>query len=741
MVLIFPAAFAAVLYAIRIKEKEPDMAFAKAILVFEACVLMITNVLSIGSHLNKWSAFAAWLIITACALFAGYRMRRKLAGKRRFPALRTDSVSVRVMLVLGAMLLCVLLVGALFTVPYNYDSMTYHLARIGHWIDNGNVNYYVTNCDRQLYSPVLSEYNMLYLMLLSGGDMFCNLQQYISMLITAYYIYRTARMLGTRQIFALLGVFVFLTMPLTITQSLTTQNDLSAAMWFVLFVYFLIRFIKRETISFSGSTRREMVVLSVCLGMTVGFAFLMKVSVCASMIFFMPWVFVCCLKRKDRWKDMFLAACTALLAMAVTISETLVRTYLACGSFFADATSGDIMVATKNVSYIIVNLLKNFSLLITQHFWTALNGFVYRIAISVGALLHVEVNNVAISFHGFDFITYLNTGDDMYSHDRTPSAFAAYFALLSGVLLLVALVYRLASLMIRRRAERVCAAAGANPSAAGADSSAAGANPSAAGADSFATTQAKHGEREMEEKERETGLADFSAGFVISAWLGFGFIMALLRWQPWGSRLMYPALAVTVIASVHILDAFCGRIPHKAKEVIVLCLALLSFVLCIKPLDYNMKPARTYLASGCENRTKRYFTYNKRFRSYSELMGQVEQIGAKDIGVVISGDGYDYPLWKMFRDSYPQGKLRHIIVDDSAMTQQEITMHGVNFDGENAMGKAKTTEPPECILWIERGRLAVGDTLTYYGETYTCVYVVDSDKTPDSLLVRTTRTE
>ena len=671
MELIFPAAFAAILYYFWQKGEGFSEALGKSVLIFHALVVLFTNVLSIGSNLNRWTAFAVWAL--TFAVFAGLGLKK--FGKSYFrpqhkPVFDTDRLSKTEsgLLALCLILVLTLLVGAIFTVPYNYDSMTYHLARIGRWVDHGNVNYYLTTIDRQLYSPVLSEYNMLYLFLLSGGDLWLNMYQYVNMLITAFYFYKVARMLGTDRKFSMLGVFAFLSMPLTISQSITTQNDLSAAMWYVLFLYYLLWFIKAEKLSFAKETRRELIEKLICAGMTVGFAFLMKVSVCASMVFFVPWLVVVCIRRKDKIKDLLLCALTAGGVLVVTISETLIRTYMACGSFIASTTSGDIMVATKNVSYIIVNILKNYSLLITQHLWTWINGFIYRIAISVGALLHVEVNNVAIAFHGFDFITYLNTGDDMYSHDRTSSAFAAYFALLAGILLVVALVMLLV--------------------------------------------------KKLRRKESET--MQVSYGFVISAWLGFGFIMALLRWQPWGSRLMYPALAVTVLAGVHILGAFCSRM--KRKEIVIIPLALLSLILCLAPLEYNMQQAKSYLAGGCENRTKFYFENNKRYPSYKQLLKQVKAMEAEDVAVVISGDGYDYPLWKMFHDSYPEATLRHVLVDDTNMVLTE----------------AETAEEPDCILWIERGRLEIGQTLDYNGTTYVCVFVADSEKAPDSLLIKQT---
>ena len=148
-------------------------------------------------------------------------------------------------------------------------------------------------------------------------------------------------------------------------------------------------------------------------------------------------------------------------------------------------------------------------------------------------------------------------------------------------------------------------------------------------------------------RRKEGGQMQISYGFVISAWLGFGFIMALLRWQPWGSRLMYPALAVTVLAGVHILGAFCHRM--KKKEIVIIPLALLSLILCFAPLEYNMKQAKSYLAGGCENRTKFYFENNKRYSSYKQLLKKVKAMNRD-----VQGDFFKLPQF-LFKEQKYEG--------------------------------------------------------------------------------------
>lgn len=408
MLLILPAVFAAFYAYERKRTKEVPSALGRTVLWFELSVIIITNLFSVFSSLNRTTVFVAWLtvffvIVAAYGKNYGmpaniffkqiksgrYEEKRAAEGIKGVRNDRGGKYICRLMLGIILVLSAVLLIGAIFTVPYNYDSMTYHLARVGYWMDHQSVAHYVSNIDRQIYSPVLAEYNLLHILLLSGNDTFANLLQYFSMFIAAYFIYQSAGRLGTDRTFSLFGAFVFMLMPLTISQSITTQNDLFATVFFAIFVYELIGVIKWERLTLD----REQLRIIVMLGLTVAFAYLAKTSVCASMLFFMPWLLIARLQKRDRLPKLLGAALTALVSIVLPISETLVRTFLSSGSIMTDTASGDIMVATKNIAYVFVNILKNFSLLITQHLWRPLNGFVYRIAIHTGQALGVEVNH------------------------------------------------------------------------------------------------------------------------------------------------------------------------------------------------------------------------------------------------------------------------------------------------------------------------------------------------------------
>ena len=244
------------LYHWKANEEDPFEAFARSILTFAVLVLGITNFLSLFKWCTRVGIFVGWTL--AIFIFGTVYVTRfgmTLPDLKKFFANIKKSIRNRtwieyIMLGLCLILCVILFVGALFTVPANYDSMTYHLGRIGHWIDQRSVNHFVTDIDRQLYSPVLAEYYLLHMMLLSGSDTFVNFLQYVSMLFCAAFIYRNARLLGTSRTFSMFGAFLFLTMPLTISQSVTTQNDLFAASIFALFLYYFLWFIRRPQLIF-----------------------------------------------------------------------------------------------------------------------------------------------------------------------------------------------------------------------------------------------------------------------------------------------------------------------------------------------------------------------------------------------------------------------------------------------------------------------------------------------------------
>jgi 4-amino-4-deoxy-L-arabinose transferase-like glycosyltransferase len=129
---------------------------------------------------------------------------------------------------------------AMLAVPTNYDSMTYHLARVAHWAQNQGVMFYPTNIVRQLYQPPWAEFAMLQFFLLGGGDRLVSLAQWLSMVGSVVGVSVIARELGAGPTGQMLSAFLCATIPMGILQASSTQNDYVAAFWLVCFVHSLL---------------------------------------------------------------------------------------------------------------------------------------------------------------------------------------------------------------------------------------------------------------------------------------------------------------------------------------------------------------------------------------------------------------------------------------------------------------------------------------------------------------------
>ncbi|MBO3734628.1 hypothetical protein [Glycomyces niveus] len=120
---------------------------------------------------------------------------------------------------------------AIASSPNNFDSQTYHLPRIEHWVQNASVAVYPTDIHRQVDIGPGSEYLLAHLRLLSGGDAAYNLLQFLAGIGAALAASRIAAQLGGGPVAQLATVFLLATTPEILLQASSTQVDLVAAAW------------------------------------------------------------------------------------------------------------------------------------------------------------------------------------------------------------------------------------------------------------------------------------------------------------------------------------------------------------------------------------------------------------------------------------------------------------------------------------------------------------------------------
>jgi 4-amino-4-deoxy-L-arabinose transferase-like glycosyltransferase len=210
--------------------------FLAAALCWGAMLTLFTEVLSAFSGITVLSLSLAWGGTLAIA--SGYFIARKLY--RNLPEVSVKPGPAAWLGIAAIMILT--FVTGIIAPPNTWDSMTYHMGRVVHWIQNQSVRHYPTNIPRQLYFPPWAEFAIMHLQVLGrGSDRFANLVQWFAMCGSLVGVSLIARQLGGSRLQQLLAAVIAATIPMGILQSSSTQNDYVVAFWLVAFVFFGMR--------------------------------------------------------------------------------------------------------------------------------------------------------------------------------------------------------------------------------------------------------------------------------------------------------------------------------------------------------------------------------------------------------------------------------------------------------------------------------------------------------------------
>ncbi|HKS98112.1 MAG TPA: glycosyltransferase family 39 protein, partial [Rugosimonospora sp.] len=218
------------------------LALTRAAVLVGAAVAVLVEVLSAVHALTVAAAVIAWsvgLVAAGVGVVLRYRRDRRagsavgigaLVARARCAWAATGRVE-RILLIVLAVQIAAELVIAVVSPPNNYDSQTYHLPKIEHWVVQRDVSFYPTSIDRQLSMAPGAEYLLLQLRLLTGGDALYNLLQLAAGLGCALLAARIAGQLGGSVRAQLLTAFVVGTTPMVALESTSTQTDLVVAAW------------------------------------------------------------------------------------------------------------------------------------------------------------------------------------------------------------------------------------------------------------------------------------------------------------------------------------------------------------------------------------------------------------------------------------------------------------------------------------------------------------------------------
>jgi len=412
MLVAFPlTAFVLIMLCMVARGSGCRQAFLGAAVCCGLLLTAATELLSLFSAVTMFSLAAFWGTVALLALLALLPAwdRQKIRQVRfENPGLLAG---------IGAVLAITLLI-ALVSPPNNWDSMTYHMARVVHWIQNRSIAHYPTHITRQLYSAPWAEYAIMNLQVLGGGDRFANLVQWFALCGSIAATSLIAGEFGASRRIQALAAVVTATIPMGILQATSTQNDYVTAFWLACFVYFGMLLL-----------RTPQPLPAAAFGASLGLAILTKGTAYLFAVPFLVWILPVGLKTG---RTLFVKQ--LLIASVIVVSLNAGHSWRNTALWGNPLTTAGEKVTNDRFSgrVTISNLARN----IASHTWTplsAINNLQFRGVASVHELLDIGLSDPATTLNGQIF----SPGKTSLDEDHAGNGLHLILAILAGIALTV----------------------------------------------------------------------------------------------------------------------------------------------------------------------------------------------------------------------------------------------------------------------------------------------------------------
>jgi len=425
MLAVLPVLFFALAFLYLAATGELRTAFVKAAVVSGLVVVAATEALSPFRLLSTEATVVVWILASAVAALGVWRRRAAIARTLRASA--DDRRWRLIALVAIPVFAIVATTGVIAWVspPNTYDSMTYHLARVAHWAADSSIAFYPTNIVRQLYEPPFSEYAVLQLQLLSGGDRLAAFVQWLSMLGSLIGVSWIAQQLGAPPKGQALAVILVATLPMGILQATSTQVDYVLAFWLVTTASFALAFVAR-----AGANAAAWFAASLGLAMlTKGTAYVFAAPL---VILLAGWMFI-------RLRRQVIAPALIMLAIPLAINAGYFeRNQAIFHNPLAPVQDTSALVNGRFGPQVTLSNLVRDSVLQLGTPNAALNNFVERAVARVhSSVLHIGLNDPATTWSGATFHVNSLSLDEDYAGDPLQA-----LAALAAVLVAIALAFR-----------------------------------------------------------------------------------------------------------------------------------------------------------------------------------------------------------------------------------------------------------------------------------------------------------
>lgn len=581
---------AAILLFALIRIENTVERYINSVIVWTIFCYTITEILSVFHAVNTVSLWLCWGGIDVVLLSFCF-VKYKNQGWKNSLSMREGKHIDGKVIAWGVFAIGMIFL-ALKTVPYNWDSMTYHLPRVVHWLQNGTVAHYATHNDRQVASPVLGAFiNLHVYAMANGNDTFVNLLQCCSYLTNGMLVYSIAKKLKCSEKYCVIALVLFYSMPIAFAEALTTQVDNFSTFWMLSFSYLILDLLKpEEKIVFEKKMLFKVVNLSLC----IAFGYLAKPSIGFGILFFALWLLIVVIRRKD--KILTLAAYIAIACMVITAitSPEFYRNYETYGALSSSGTGQRQLIGTLHERYLLVNGVKNFTFNMPTVWIYNSKDTVWKYTVRLARALDIDLDDPLISEDGRE---YEVRDPQNYGHDSAVNPVIIWLMIVCIFVIIF-----------------------------------------------------KNGKEHLSEIKNQ---------FFVVACMSFCFFCMVLRWEPFVSRYMLSYLAILCPAVSGQLEMLFDGKGERNRTNEIKFLTILYF-LCITEFGglvyFHGKIAR----NQTDNRG--YFTNRWEIAdNYVRMADWINDKGYRNIGLLIGGDSYEYPLMALL-DNYDH--IEHVNVEN-----------------------------------------------------------------------------
>lgn len=422
--------------------KDKMVIYIRAMVFWTTYAYIITEFLSFFNILTKICIQFGWILLDTFLLVICIKLKIKikwtLQNFRKYFSVNYLQNYVLVLLGIISIFL------AIKTVPYTWDSMSYHLARIAYWRQNQSVAHYATNVVRQVTSPVLAEFINLHIYInMNGNDLFMNVLQSVSYITNAVIVYKIAYKLGCRKKLCFLAAFLFMTMPIAFGESLTTQVDQFASMWTLSFVYILLDYLQIEKkIIWNYQT----IIDVFCLSVMIALSYLAKPSVMFAIFLMALWLLIICFARKDSIIVLVKLFVFSLITIFVFLCPEVFRNLCTFHAISDPIAGARQLIGCKRPTYIFVNFLKNFVWNMPNIYWKKSTEYLTKFVNIIANIINVDINDASISEDGREFI--MNLAQD-YGSDTAINPIIVLVMSLCGIWI----IFKIRKINLKQTAE------------------------------------------------------------------------------------------------------------------------------------------------------------------------------------------------------------------------------------------------------------------------------------------------